>query len=130
MKWAHGLAATIVVVLACGGRSQLLPGPSQSEETGGSGAASSTGGGGGWSAGGGASGGAAGAPHAGGAGGGLGGEGGGGGILSLHIEPEAITMPAGRNQIFVAIPGATSWSVVEEGGGTIDSAGYYVAPET
>ena len=45
----------------------------------------------------------------------------------LAIEPAAITVPAGRDQIFVA-SSAASWSVIEPGGGTIESSGRYVAP--
>jgi hypothetical protein len=47
---------------------------------------------------------------------------------ALAIEPAAIHMPAGRDQPFVA-SAAVTWSVMEAGGGTIDAAGMYIAPD-
>src|SRR5262249_50494759 len=49
------------------------------------------------------------------------------GTGALAIEPPAIHVPAGRNQIFVA-NNAVTWSVMEVGGGAIDTTGMYVAP--
>jgi hypothetical protein len=52
---------------------------------------------------------------------------------SLAIDPAEITVPAGRDQIFVAA-GATSWSVAEGAGGSVHGStshpehGLYVAP--
>jgi hypothetical protein len=45
------------------------------------------------------------------------------------ILPAHVTVPAGRNQTFVS-PGATTWSVVEAGGGSVDGNGVYTAPLT
>ncbi len=50
----------------------------------------------------------------------------GGGIA---VEPAAITLPAGTDQFFVATPAATTWAVVEPGGGSIDATGRYQAPD-
>jgi len=48
---------------------------------------------------------------------------------TIAIEPPAIDVPAGRDQIFVASLPAT-WSVAEAGGGTIDATtGMYIAPD-
>jgi hypothetical protein len=46
---------------------------------------------------------------------------------TLTIQPTAYIVPIGRSQIFVAA-GATSFSVTEAGGGTIDATGSYTAP--
>jgi sugar lactone lactonase YvrE len=46
---------------------------------------------------------------------------------TLTIQPASYTVPIGRSQIFVA-SGATAFSVMEAGGGTVDASGIYTAP--
>lgn len=47
----------------------------------------------------------------------------------LSIAPSSYTVPIGRSFTFVAA-GATSFHVVESGGGTVDGSGVYTAPST
>lgn len=57
----------------------------------------------------------------------------GSGKVAVAIEPPTATVPAGGATQFAAVvTGATvtgvTWSVVEAGGGTVDTAGHYTAP--
>ena len=53
--------------------------------------------------------------------------------ITVSVSPQAVSVPAGQNQTFIATITGTSntavtWSVV--GGGTITTAGMYTAPAT
>src|SRR6516164_5351310 len=55
---------------------------------------------------------------------------------ALDVVPPAVSVPVGGTQSFVATesgmadagPANVTWSVVENGGGTVDSLGDYTAP--